>query len=325
MESIVGDQSMKFDQVQDVPGYGQLVKEGRTDVVDFIQNNINDVNLCLQASRYQTSDPLVYINGELTSAAGWHVSQVLGKGKDGITFLGCRYSDVGKENKTVKFLSKYAKLYVNHTILFSNICKSISNKNNNFFKIQVTNSCTYYNNSQPLKEVEADNFDSILPELCRMNSWSIVNTGFAFWDFGFGSGRNYMTDNDGNLRWIDYGGAGMVRCPSFNSIYEKHKLPKIQLSEPYPGKQSLIIADSDFLMCQFLLHIEYWKSRAETNADIWSSMLQIRHGIASEFVEMLPATLSSDLTQGVYNKFKKHDWTDNITWKQLGKYINANT
>ena len=326
MEKTAGTEQMKFNCVQDVPGYNYLAKNGHVDVINFIHNNIDDVDLCLQAAHNRSADLMIYKDGELISAVGWHVNQTLGQGKDGITFLGYRYNDTDKKNKTVKCLSKYAKSYINYTVLFSYIYKTVSNKNNNFFELHISNNYTYYNNSKPLNEVELKDFYSVLPELCRMNSWAIKNTGFAFWDFGFNSGKNYMFDNDGNLRWIDYGGAGMVRCPNFPSIYDKNtSLPAVELQVPYLDKEALVIANSDFLMCQFLLHIEYWKNRGSTNADIWSSMLQIRRSVAHDFVEMIPTILSTELTHSVYNKFKKHDWTDYITWKQVGKHINANT
>lgn len=318
---------MKFSRVQDVPGYTYLARNGHTDVINFIHNHINDVDLCLQAAQHQTADPLVYNdNGVLISAVGWHVKQILGHGKDGITFLGYRYNDSDRSYKTVKCLSKYAKNYLNHTKMFADIFKTVKSTNNNFFELTVADNYTYYNNSKPLNEVHDKDFYSVLSTLCRMNSWIIKNTGFAFWDFGFGSGRNYMIDNNSELKWIDYGGAGLVRCPNFESIYEKNSsLSDIELLEPHDGKEALVIADSNFLMCQFLLHIEYWKNKSSTNADIWSSMLQIRRSVSREFTAMIPSILSTELTQGMYNKFKDQDWTDNVTWKQLGKYIDANT
>ena len=316
-----------FDRVQDIPGFNYLARNGHTDVINFLQKNLHDVDLCLQAVEHQTADIMAYDQfGDLVSAAGWHVKQVLGQGKDGITFLGYRYNDHDGSNKTVKCLSKYAKRYINHTVLFNDIYKTTKDKNSNIFELQIRDNYTYYSNSKPLNEVENKNFDRVLPELCKLNSWCIKNTGFAFWDFGFSSGKNYMIGNDNNLRWIDYGGSGIVRCPSFESIYERNSsLPELELATPFGGKESLLIADSDFLMCQFLLHIEYWKNRSNTNADLWSSTLQIRRSVVAEFVEMMPNLLSTELTQGVYNKFKNKDWTNDKVWKQLGKYINENT
>lgn len=318
----------RFEKIQDVPDYDFLNKENYKNVLSFIQNNLDDTSLCLQASRYRSPDILIYnLAGDLESAAGWQVRSVLGKGKDGITFLGYQHNDVTKTIKTVKCLSKYGQQYINHTRLFSEIFNLLKEKNSNFFKVFVSDNYTYYNNSKPLNEIDDKKFDQTISTLARMNSWSIKNTGFAFWDFGFSSGRNYMLDANGIIKWIDYGGAGFVRCPNFKNIYEKNSslLSGIELTTPFAGKGSLVIANSDFLMCQYLLHIEYCKNKSSTNADIWSSMLQIRSSIIKEFVDFLPNLLSTDITRLIYYKFKTHDWTDNITWKQIGKYIDANT
>ena len=318
----------KFEKIQDVPGYEQLLKENHINVIEFIQNNIHDTSLCLQAVKYKSHEILIHnVNGDLESAAGWQIRSLLGQGKDGITFLGYQHNDETREIKTVKCLSKYGQQYANHTRIFSELFALNKENNNNFFKIFVSDYYTCYSNSDPLNEVSDKKFNQVISTLARMNSWSIKNTGFAFWDFGFTSGRNYMLDADGVIKWIDYGGAGLVRCPNFDYVYEKNssQLPPIELTKPFLGKGSLVIANSDFLMCQYLLHIEYWKNKNSTNTDIWSSMLQIRPGVVNEFIEFLPSLLSTDITRMLYHTFKTHDWSDSITWKQVGKYIDANT
>lgn len=316
-----------FDRVQDIPEYKLLAEEKCIDVINFLHNHITEIDLCLQAVKYRSSNIAVHNEqGDLVSAAGWEVIQILGKGKDGITFLGYRHSDHNKSINTVKLLSKYAKQYYNHTIIFSSMLDKIKKPNSNIFKLHIDENVTYYNSKEPLLEVTDDKFDSMLSSLCRLNSWCINNTGFAFWDFGFSSGKNYMIDSDNNLKWIDYGGAGLVKCPSFSPIYNLNDtLPEIELSCPYSSKASLVNANSNFLMCQFLLHVEYWKNKNSTNADIWSSMLQLRLSVVDEFLILLPNLLTCDITQKVYVKFKDSDWTDRITWKQIGKYINENT
>jgi hypothetical protein len=316
-----------FNCVEDVPGYAELAEQGLVSVINFMHNNIENTDLCLQAAETKHASPMLYdSNAQLIAANGWRVKQILGQGKDGITVLGCKYSDQTQEIKTVKLLSKYGRDYLNHTELFNEIFKRVDNKSKNFFKLTVGTDYTYYNNSLPLNPIDVKNFNWVLSELCNMNHWAIKNTGFVLWDFGFGSGRNYMMSNNGVLNWIDYGGAGMLRCPNFEYIYTKYSdLPNIELQEPAADKQSLIIADSNFIKCQFLLHIEYWLSNRTSNADIWSSMLQIRRNMIDEIHSVLYNTLQSDLTKSIYVDFVDHDWTDEITWKQLRKYIDANT
>ena len=318
-----------FDCVQDIPNFDKLSLDGRVDVINFMQRNIHDVDLCIQAAENEAPGIILYNKqGELISAAGWKVIQALGKGKDGITFLGHRYNDPSKSIKTVKCLSKYAQGYSNHTVLFNEIFKRTKVDNRNFFKLQLRTNYTYYNSSIPLIEIPDNEIISYLPNLCKMNSWAIKNTGFAFWDFGFGSGKNYMLNDKKELRWIDYGGAGLVRCPDFDSIYEKNSYVlsdvAVELKSPMAGKESLIIANSNFLMCQFLLHIEYF-SNPESNADVWSSMLQIKRSVVDEFAGVMPDLLKLDITKLLFDKFKNRNWTDYIVWKQIGNFINENT
>lgn len=316
-----------FDRVEDVPGYAELADQGLVSVINFIHNNIENVDLCLQAAELKHAGAMLYdSDGQLIAANGWKVKQTLGQGKDGITVLGYKYSDQAREIKTVKLLSKYGRSYLNHTELFNEIFKTVKNKSKNFFKLDIEPDYTYYQNSLPLNPIDVKDFNWVLLELCNINHWAIKNTGFVLWDFGFGSGRNYMIDNEGVLKWIDYGGAGMLRCPNFEYIYNSHSdLPNIELQEPTVDKQSLIVANSNFIKCQFLLHIEYWLSNQNSNADVWSSMLQIRRNMIDEIHNVLYSTLQSDLTKSIYTDFNNYDWTDEITWKQLRKYINANT
>lgn len=314
-----------WEKVHDVPGYRELADEGLTGVINFLQNNLQNRDLCLQAVDLKDSNAFVYDeNKNLIAANGWRVKQTLGHGKDGVTVLGHRYSDNTQKIKTVKILSKYGERYLDHTRLFNEIFKSTNSKNKNFFKLTIGPGYTYYNNSKPLNEINSKDFNKVLSPLCKMNSWAMENTGFAFWDFGFSSGRNYMIGNDNELKWIDYGGAGMVRCPNFEYIFNEHRdLANIPLPESTKDKESLIIADSNFLKCQFLLHIEYWLGN--NNADIWSSMLQIRRSMIDEIHSVLYNVLQNDLTKSIYKEFDSHDWTDYITWRLIGKYINENS
>lgn len=314
-----------FLQATDVPGFGDLVKEELHQVTRYIEDNLDNKSLCLQAVDTRSKERVVYNeNGELHAAHGWRIDRILGSGKDGTTVLAYRYDDKQKVLRTVKLLSNYGKSYLNHTLLFSEIFKSLDNKSNNFFKLHVDSDFTYYNNSKPLNPLPIAEFQNNLIELCRMNAWVIRNTGFVLWDFGFGSGLNYMIGNDSDLKWIDYGGAGMLRCENFDYFHKKYAdHVNIELLETETGKENLIFANSNFVMCEFLLHIEYWLGNE--NADIWSSMIQIRKSILPEFVEVMPGLLKQKLTQDIFKKFKNHDWTDDITWKKVGKYINANT
>jgi hypothetical protein len=321
------DFPLAFKKAAAVPGYSKLVDNGRSDVIDFLNKNLENPALCIQASVHQTVDPVVYNDsGDLCAAYGWCVTETLGRGKDGIVFLGYRYDDTAQKIKTAKIFTRYGLQYINHTILFTQIVNRVKKKNPGIFELTVRDQFMYYDYSEPLTPTVDDDFEKNLVDLCYINSWSIKNTGFVFWDFGYGSGKNYMLNRNGSIVWIDYGGAGLLRCPNFESIYCNYKnLSPVNLEKPFDSKTSLVIADSDFVMCQFLLHYEYWKNKENSNADLWASMLQIRRSAIPEFVEFLPNFLRSDLARSIYNEFRNCDWCDYITWKQVGKYINANT
>lgn len=185
------EQHSTFLKVEDVPGYEDLVKDEMSQVINFLHCNLENRDLCLQAVKHRNTNDLVYSRtGSLVAAHGWQVSQTLGKGKDGTTVLAHRFGDEKKELKTVKFLSKHAQNYSNHTNLFNEILLRVKKKNQGFFELAINDSYTYYNNSVQLKSINSDSFDKILVKLCNLNSWSIKHTGFVFWDFGFGSGRN---------------------------------------------------------------------------------------------------------------------------------------
>ena len=314
-----------FLKIEDVPGY-EKIKNNET-VCKFILENLNNKSVCIQAAKYNSTDPIIYNNnGGLVALHGWHLKQFLGRGKDGTTFLGYLYEDDTFKSKTVKILSNYAKDYLNHTEIFSEIFKKIKIKSSYFYKLNISENYTFYDNSKPLTPANLDNLEKTLTEICKLNYWAIKNTGFVFWDFGFSSGSNYMHDTNGNLKWIDYGGSGMSRCPNFEYIYQSYSdLPPLMLLETKKGKENLLEADSNFIMCQFLLHYEYWKARQNSTADVWSSTIQIKKDLLPEMVDMIPRLLYTKLSQSIFDNFKNHNWTDEITWKQIGKHINANT
>jgi hypothetical protein len=322
-----GDSSLhsNFLKIEDVPRY-EKIKDNKV-VCDFILENLSNKSICIQAAKYESTNPIIHNNdGNLVALHGWHLKQFLGQGKDGITFLGYQYEDDTFNSQTVKVLSNYAKEYLNYTEIFSELFSKIKNKSSYFYKLNVTENYTFYNNSKPLTPIDLKNLEKTLIELCKLNHWAIKNTGFVFWDFGFGSGLNYMQDSHGNLKWIDYGGSGMSRCSNFESIYQSYSdLPELTLLETKKGKENLLEANSNFIMCQFLLHYEYWKAKQNSTADVWSSMIQIKKELLPEMVDMIPRLLYTKLSQSIFNNFKNHNWTDEITWKQVGKHIDANT
>lgn len=312
-----------FEKLSDVPGIESLTKAGYNRVTHWISENLHLTDLVLQAVEHKITNLIVNdAEGNMLAAYGWRIVEHLGKGKDGHTFLAYRFSKTPEQLVTVKFLSTYGLVYLNHSKLFNNL---MENDSNIFIRMNIneTNLCMSYKRNVPFKKIEDDQVVKHLPKLCEANSWAIKNTGFVFWDFGFSSGKNYMLNRKDELYWIDYGGAGMLRAPNFPRIYQKKKCQIAVELEAQPGKENLVIANSDFIMCQFLFHIEYWNGH--TTIDIWSSMLQMRKDILPEIIKCLDTILKDELAINIYKYFYKLDWAKPATWDKLAEFINENT
>lgn len=311
-----------FRKLEDVPGAAKLMDTGYSKVADWIEKNIHKTDLVLQSVEYKSINPIIRDKEHnIVAVHGWRIIEELGKGKDGYTFLAYRFSQSPSETATLKLLSNYGNAYLNHSRIFN----SMINDNSNIFikiNINVDIGIMYYERNIPFVPIQ-DDFVQWLPKLCEANVWAIENTGFVFWDFGFTSGKNYMKNKKNELVWIDYGGAGMMRCSNFKEAYKKSRCDILVDLESQPGKDNLVIADSDFIMCQFLFHIEYWKQHP--TIDIWSSMLQMRKAIIPEIVSSLDTILKDELTISIYKGFKKYNWTKSATWQALAEFINENT
>jgi hypothetical protein len=134
-----------------------------------------------------------------------------------------------------------------------------------------------------------------------------------------------MIDRKGTIKWVDYGGAGMLQCKNFKEIYDSYKGLPVLTQQAYPGKLSLVAGRSDFVFCQFLFNYEFW-SQPNTTADLYSSMLQVKSEVIPEITKwVLPNVLSTKISRQLYEKYKGWDWLDDRTWKSVGKFFDANT
>lgn len=328
-----------YKSANEVPGYQHLLDKGFNDCIASIKQNLHKPALCLQIVDTQQPGKVVQDkNGDTVAGYGWKLIEHLGKGKDGDTFWGYRYGDAKETKHIIKIKSAYGRTFDNHTQIFNNILRSIQTnggKRHRALMDQVIKfHFNHYQCKKPFKPIKPEKREihKSLRDICEMNSWCIQNTGFVFWDMGYSNGRNFMKDNKGITRWVDYGGAGMLQCPNFLSIYKQHKgLPVIELGPEVKtqhmikGKDSLVIGDSDFVMCQFLLNYEYW-SEPETTADLYSSILQVKRQVIPEIVELLPKLIKTKLGKIMYNEYKTGwNWLEDTTWSSLGKLIDANT
>lgn len=330
------DNENAFQKIDQVPGYAALAAQGFHDCINYINLNLNRPALCIQVAETRQPSKVAYNDeGDISAAYGWKVVQLLGKGKDGTTFWGYKYGDKNESKHVVKIKSAYGKMFDNHSIVFNHMLRYILDSGEKKPRILLDQTIKYdynhyrckepFRHIQPKKEV----IHKSLADVCNMNSWCIQNTGFVFWDMGYSNGRNFMKDHKGETRWVDYGGAGMLRCPNFDAVYARYKdIPPCTLGTENgltpKGKDSLIIGDSDFVMCQFLLNYEFW-SEPETTADLYSSILQVKRQVIPEITELLPKLIKTKLSKAVYNEYKKWNWLDDATWRSLGKFIDANT
>ncbi len=321
-----------YASIDEVPGVMELARQGFHDALAMIKQNLDKPSLCLQIVATRQASKVAHSEqGDMIAAYGWKVCEILGQGKDGITFWGYRYDDDSEEMNIVKILTQYAKLYNNHTEIFNAILRKCQERkaapHTALLDHVVKNDYTNYKCDQVYKHIKQDRkqIHKALSNICKMNAWCIANTGFVFWDLGYSNGRNFMIDRKGTIKWVDYGGAGMLQCKNFKEIYDSYKGLPVLTQQAYPGKLSLVAGRSDFVFCQFLFNYEFW-SQPNTTADLYSSMLQVKSEVIPEITKwVLPNVLSTKISRQLYEKYKGWDWLDDRTWKSVGKFFDANT
>jgi len=345
-----------FETVYDVPGVKELIKKNTigqfNKVLEFIESNLDDPRIATQAVDMKREGRLLFIEDGpwglsskkyIDAGFGFKSQRSLGQGKDGWTTLSTRYLDTtniqGTQKYIVKYFSTYAKNYLDHTravihfisetIKDGKKCPKILDpwtiKANHMFRALSNNNEVYKDSS-----VDPQMLVNYTAEICRANSWMLKNWGICFWDFGFESGKNYMVDHKNRVKWVDYGGAGIVRLPSEGPTFGPVAELKFARNygyelSPILHKENLVIAESKFLMLQLVLHLEFWYnkfSNTRTNAGYYSSMTQINMEMIDELEKyVIPHILTWDLTKDLYNNFKNQNWLDDLVWKQIGKFL----
>jgi len=343
-----------FKTVYDVPGIEGLIKKNISGqfnkVLEFIENNLDDPRIVTQAVDKKREGRLLFlVTGDdkkyVDAGFGFKSQRALGQGKDGWTTLSTRYLDTtnvrGEQKYIVKYFSTYAKNYLDHTKAIINFISETAKdgkvtryprildpwtiKASHMFRALTDNNEVYQESS-----VDPQMLVNYTAEICRANAWMLKNWGICFWDFGFESGKNYMVDHKNRVKWVDYGGAGIVRLPTEGPT----SVPAAELKfarnykyalSPILHKENLVIAESKFLMLQLVLHLEFWYnkfSNTHTNAGYYSSMTQINMKMIDELEKyVIPHILTWDLTKDLYKEFKDQDWLDKLVWKQIGKFL----
>lgn len=347
MEQVTGElqvneelEAFSYASVEDIPGYKDYLPV-HNELRDYLMRQLDRPSLCRQILETRIASKIARNEetGDLIGAYGWKCVKFLGKGKDGFTFYGHRYGDNDNPNinklHIVKVLSAYAESYHNHTEIFNAFLRKYFNAGQQLHPLlldaTIKKTYTNYACKRPFTKFQPPDMKAIynaLKQVCSMNAWCIEKTGFVFWDLGYGNGRNFMLNHNKRFKWVDYGGAGMVRCPSFRALHKNTKgMPVLTLlnsiQEPLRGKENLVEGNSDFVMHQFLLNYEY-HCNPKSTADIYASMLQVRKEIIGDMNKMLPNYYNSNFTRDIYAKFKVCDWLQHSTWKELENYIETN-
>ena len=157
----------------------------------------------------------------------------LGGGKDGKVFL----AEVDDKKFILKQLTEYSKYFLFMTKAY--IDAGISSPN--FYRIKMVNKNYWVYPYEPLKEIHK--FDiKLMSQICDMEI-ALISGNLLMWDFGINH-FNYMINEQGVVKWIDYGGNNFLFI----------KRPGIKLKRPGIHR-NLIIAKNEFVQLQLFYHI----------------------------------------------------------------------
>ncbi len=323
----------KYHRPQEIPGWERLGPHMQTK----IRKNWRDQNRVNQYIINGLPEDEIFMRSlkgtrDHLAAYGYQCEKVLGEGKDGKTFFGNPYLDTEKKC-VIKILSTYARNYFALTQLLHKVCQD-ENKPAALktFKVDPELNFMWYQAAYPYTAiVNKDDWHNTLHEVCRLNSWLCKHYGLLFWDFGFNNGKNYMLDNSSKMRWVDYGGAGLVRTENYDATIEgagsKWKARMDLLETTRENKECLIDAYDTFLKIAFFLHLQYWQDRHDdklNNISVWMSAAQTKKSVADEIFDyIMPLKLKTAWIKEMFELFKGHEFTNWVTWKKMGKYIES--
>lgn len=331
----------RFESVEQIPGWKEIGHKRPNDLIRYLEGILDKPRYAAQVLDIgavgQVQTHLNNVNQKrITAAYGFKMIQMLGMGKDGQTYEATRYLDYKADQKyVIKMLSEYAKEYHAQTQQLFEILYTLENPWHPMIQknITVKGDFMYYPIDLPYTEVISNKGNMLkqYAELANLNKWLIKNTGFLFWDMGFTNGRNFMMDSKENLVWIDYGGAGLLKTPTFKSICKKLKIKSFKGTGLGDVKKEMLVnADSKFIMAEFLLNIDYWFTKYETDrgnvqcndADLYSSFIQLRKTVCYGIVDnLLEHALNTDVAQGLYQATKEKNWVQDNTWKDVWRFL----
>jgi hypothetical protein len=162
----------------------------------------------------------------------------IGGGKDGKVYI-AKFCDK-------KFILKQLTSYSKSFLFMTRYYIDAGVESPHLYKLNLIDKNYWVYAYESLKNV--DSLDvGILYQICEAQK-HLIPHNLVMWDFGINH-KNYMINENGVLKWIDYGGN--------NFLYIKKPAGKKII---FPGNnRNLIIAKNDFIQMQLLFHICLYK------------------------------------------------------------------
>jgi hypothetical protein len=252
--------------------------------------------LLQQKAKRQTAAAQIRLTG-----ASYQEVKFLGAGKDGITFK----AKLPKGMVVVKVLSEYAKLFLPITV---DLKRKISDIEETYcFEIIQGDLLQYeYENLVHLQNFTVKEFAQTFMFICDLQI-KLLSRGVVIWDFGF-TDPNYMLTQDGEIKWIDYGGNGFL-------YLDKNAAPMS------PPRKNLVFANNEFVILSVLLH---WLCFAigNTQAIQLMSKLQDAKLTFSEAFSLLTTELQGT-SISVLLELKDYDLLSDSGWFHFKEMLEA--
>ena len=161
--------------------------------------------------------------------------QYLGQGKDGFTF---KATNPDLDTEIVKVLSDFAKTFLP-------ITKDVQSRFLDvpaFYHFEVVNNELIKYGFEELEhfhDLSLRGFARNFLQICDIEL-ALLDKGFLIWDFGF-SALNYMKSDNGEIKWVDYGGNAFLYLQKNNAPIK-------------PPRKNLVYAKNDFVVLSVFLH-----------------------------------------------------------------------
>lgn len=229
----------------------------------------------------------------------YKIIECLGGGKDGKVYLSKR----DNEKFILKQLTSYSKAFLFMTKYY--IDAGVESPH--LYKLSMIDKNYWVYPYEPLKDVDALDAD-ILSQICEAQK-QLIGHNLVMWDFGINH-KNYMINQNGVLKWIDYGGN--------NFLYIKKPVGQKVI---FPGNnRNLIIAKNDFVQMQLLFHICLCKYGFKKYADYSILIKKTKEPLGNVKQRILLEL--KDLEASIWvEKIFREDLLSVLGWSNLQKEI----